>query len=54
MGEGGRVKESDGRVNSSIIYFIYYKNFCKCHNTPLPSTTINKKKKGKGDKHKRN
>jgi hypothetical protein len=24
-------------VNSSMIYMIYYKNFCKCHNVPPPS-----------------
>jgi hypothetical protein len=27
-------------VNSSMIYLIYFKNICKCHNVPLPSTTI--------------
>jgi hypothetical protein len=27
-------------VNSSTMYLIYYKSFCKCHNVPLPSTTI--------------
>jgi hypothetical protein len=36
MGEG---------VNSSIVYLIYCKNFCKCHNVPPPSTAIKKKKK---------
>jgi hypothetical protein len=25
----GKIKENDGRVNYSMIYFIYYKNFCK-------------------------
>jgi hypothetical protein len=29
-------------VNSSMLYMIYYKNICKCHNVPLPSTTIKK------------
>jgi hypothetical protein len=29
-------------MNSSMIYLIYCKYFCKCHNVPLPSTTINK------------
>jgi hypothetical protein len=33
------------RVNSTMIYLIYYKNFCKCHNVPPPRTTIKKKKK---------
>jgi hypothetical protein len=40
MGESG-MKRSGG-VNSSMIYC---KNFCKCHNVPPPSTTINKKEK---------
>jgi hypothetical protein len=25
-------------MNSSMIYLIYCKNFCKCHNVPPPST----------------
>jgi hypothetical protein len=29
-GERG-LKENDGKVNSSIIYLICCKNFCKCH-----------------------
>jgi galactitol-specific phosphotransferase system IIB component len=29
-------------VNSSMVYFIYCKNFCKYHNVPPPSTTIEK------------
>jgi hypothetical protein len=29
-------------INSSMIYLIHYKNFCKCHNVPPPSTTIKK------------
>jgi hypothetical protein len=33
--KGGRIKENDGRVDSSMIYLIYCKNFCKCHNVPL-------------------
>jgi hypothetical protein len=33
-GEGWRLKENDGGVNSSMIY---YKNFCKCHNAPHPA-----------------
>jgi hypothetical protein len=32
------IKESGGGVSSSMIYLIYYKNFCKCHNVPLLST----------------
>jgi hypothetical protein len=31
-GEG--IKGNGGGVNSTIIYLIYYKNFCKCHNVP--------------------
>jgi hypothetical protein len=27
-------------VISTMIYLIHYKSFCKCHNIPLPSTTI--------------
>jgi hypothetical protein len=27
-----------GGVNS--VYLIYFKNFCKCHSVPPPSTTI--------------
>jgi hypothetical protein len=38
-------------VNSRIIYFIYFKNFCKCHNVPPSSTTI--KKRGKKEKKER-
>jgi hypothetical protein len=33
--------------NSSMIYSIYYKNLCKYHNVPPPSTTIKGKKKEK-------
>jgi hypothetical protein len=33
---GRRIKENDGEgVNSSMIYLIDYKNFCKCHTLPL-------------------
>jgi hypothetical protein len=31
-------------VNSSMIYLIHCKNFCKCHNVPPPGTTIKIKK----------
>jgi hypothetical protein len=41
MGEGGMMKNGGG-MNSSMIYLIYCKNFCKCHNVPLPTTTIKK------------
>jgi hypothetical protein len=33
MGRGGKM-ENDRGLNSSMIYLIYYKNFCKCHNVP--------------------
>jgi hypothetical protein len=37
-------------VNLSMIYLIYCKNFCKCHNAPPPSTTITTKENwGNGD-----
>jgi galactitol-specific phosphotransferase system IIB component len=39
MGERGIVEG----VNSSMIYLMYCKNFCKSHNVPLTSTTIKKK-----------
>jgi hypothetical protein len=29
---GRRIKENDGGRNSTMIYLIYCKNFCKCHN----------------------
>jgi hypothetical protein len=44
MGVKG-IKENGGRVNSTMIYLIHYKNFCKCHNVHSPSTTIKKFKK---------
>jgi hypothetical protein len=31
-GMEGRIKESDGGVNSRMIYFIYWKNFYKYYN----------------------
>jgi hypothetical protein len=34
-GKGG--KEDDGGVNSTIIYLIYCKNFCKYHSCPHPA-----------------
>jgi hypothetical protein len=30
-------------MNSIIIFLIFCKNFCKCHNVPSHSTTIKKK-----------
>jgi hypothetical protein len=41
----GGMKESCGRGNSSMIYFIHCKNFCKFYNVPPSSTTIKKKAK---------
>jgi hypothetical protein len=32
-------------VNSSMIYLIHCKNFCKGHNEPLSSTTVTKENK---------
>jgi hypothetical protein len=32
-------------VNSSMIYFLYYKDLYKFHSVPLPSTTIKNKKR---------
>jgi hypothetical protein len=31
---GGKIKENGGGVNSTMIFLIYCKNFCKCHNVP--------------------
>jgi hypothetical protein len=44
IGGGEGIKESNGRTEFSMIYLIHYKNFCKCHNVPPPSTTIKEKK----------
>jgi hypothetical protein len=41
MGEKGE-KENDGGVNSSMMYLIYCKNFCKCHIVPSAQQYINK------------
>jgi hypothetical protein len=39
--EGGNKEEwCGGGVNSTMIYLIYCKNFCKCHNVPPPSITL--------------
>jgi hypothetical protein len=37
MGGGGEKRMAE-RVNSSMIYLIYYKNVFKCHNITPPST----------------
>jgi hypothetical protein len=39
MGERG-IRRMVECVNSSMMYLIYCKNFCKCHNVTPPSTTI--------------
>jgi hypothetical protein len=41
MGWGER-RAAEG-VNSTMIYLIYCKNFCKCHNVP-PAPQLKKKK----------
>jgi hypothetical protein len=41
---GGRIKENGGGGECNMIYLIYCKIFCKCHNVSSPSTTIKKKK----------
>jgi hypothetical protein len=43
MGEKDGWRRMMEEVNSSMIYLIQCKNFCKCHNVPWPSTTIKKK-----------
>jgi hypothetical protein len=40
----GGMKENVGGMNSSMIYLMYCKKFCKCHLIPPLSTTIKKKK----------
>jgi hypothetical protein len=44
---GGRWRRIMERVNASMIYSIYCKNFCKCHNVLPPSPIICKKCKKK-------
>jgi hypothetical protein len=39
-GEGGRIKEKDIGINSSVMHFICFENFCKCCNVTLPNTTV--------------
>jgi hypothetical protein len=43
MGEGGKRRIMVEGVDSSRMYLIHCKNFCKCHNVPPPSTAIKKK-----------
>jgi hypothetical protein len=44
-GMGGEGNKGEyGGANSNMIYLIYCKNFCKCHNLPPPSITIKKVK----------
>jgi hypothetical protein len=35
-------KDGEWWRDSSVIYVIYWKNFCKCHNVSPPSTIKNK------------
>jgi hypothetical protein len=37
-------------IKSSMIYLIYCRNFCKCHNVPPTTTIKNKNKKNKNRK----
>jgi hypothetical protein len=42
----GGIKESgEGNTHSSMRYFIYFKNFCKCYSIPPPRTIFKKHKK---------
>jgi hypothetical protein len=36
--------ENGELVSLSMIYLVYCKNFCKCHNESTPSTIIKKRK----------
>jgi hypothetical protein len=45
IGGKGNKRRMMESVNSSMIYFIYCKNFCKCHNVPPSSKVILKKEK---------
>jgi hypothetical protein len=42
------IKESSGEMNSSMMYLIHCKTFCKCHN--IPHLTKIKKKTEMKDK----
>jgi hypothetical protein len=37
---GGRIRENDRGMNSSMIHLIYCENLYKCHNVSLPNRTI--------------
>jgi hypothetical protein len=41
-------------VNSSMIYLVYYKSFCKCYNVPPPSTIKKVSEQQKEQKKKKN
>jgi hypothetical protein len=47
---GGGIKKIWEELNSSVIYLTHCKNLCKCHNVPLPSTTIKEKNKNSLEK----
>jgi hypothetical protein len=40
--EGYSDEGSDENKKEGMRYLIYCKNFCKCHNAPLPNTTTKK------------
>jgi hypothetical protein len=44
LGIVGGGMENGWGINSCMIYLIHCNNLCKCHNVPLPITTIKKKK----------
>jgi hypothetical protein len=46
--EERKIKEISDWVNSSMMYLIHCKNFCKCHNILPHSTTIKKRIGGEG------
>jgi hypothetical protein len=39
---GWGIKENDGGLNSSVIYLIHCRIFCKFHNEPPPSPIFKK------------
>jgi hypothetical protein len=45
---GGGIKRPVEKVYSFIIYLIHCKKLCKCHNVPLPNTTVKEKRKSAG------
>jgi hypothetical protein len=36
-------------VNSSMIYLIHYKNFCKCHNVPYSTQQLKREREKEVD-----